>query len=138
MSRRDDMAAETVELLAESMANMAGSEWSVHVLATRRKNGALTLKVHERSVEYGLRSRYRSGTLRTAGGFLEAWVQALVAGDLDPGRAIERLLLLQAKVLPMLERLHPMLARRLHADPSVRRAAAVLEARRRIGTTRGK
>lgn len=133
MSGRDDVAAGTVELLAASMVSMAGSAWSVHVLATRRKDGTLTLKVHERSAEYGRRFLYRSGRIRTAAAFLAAWAEALEEGHLDPGTDVERLLLLHGEALPELERLHPGLAGRLHADPGVRRAAAVRAARRRIG-----
>jgi hypothetical protein len=131
------MPAETIELLRVRMDNMAGSEWTVHVLATRRKDGALTLKVHERSVEYGRRCLYRSGRIRTGEAFLAAWAEALEAGHLDPGKDVERLLLLLTRALPELASLHPPLADRVAAERGVCRAAAVIEARRRIGAARG-
>lgn len=43
----------TVRLLRADMTNIGGSEWSVHLLATRRNDGSIMLKVHHVSAGAG-------------------------------------------------------------------------------------
>lgn len=123
------LSARTVELLYEERANMVG-EWTVHLLATRRKDGSVTLKVHQRSIDE-LEHRFRSGRIRTSGAFLVAWASALEVFMVYPDRPIDSLILLVAEALPLLEALHAPLAAHVRDEKAVRRATAVLEARAR-------
>lgn len=124
MKRKRSGQSVTAELFKAEANGGDASGATVNILATRRKDGSVTLKVHVRSAVGRPEFRYLSRPVRTSAGFIDSWMEALGVANVAPGERANWLRLLLEQALPSLANLHPGLAERIRDDPQM---AGVLE-----------